>query len=177
MGTDLSFDDSEFQTQIVPLADMPALIEASRVPCSYGNRCATLQHHIPCSAKVHLVTKIGRLNQAGDEWVRVEAGKRIIGMTTGTVVLVKYRADQHAYRMKWLGLLRKLAHRNARWQIRPEAIAFLRGELSIPARVLENHGNVHYASEEQVFVKDCGNVLDRKYWDNYRMTAYDEAVE
>lgn len=172
MDIDLSFDDSEFQTAIVPLADMPALIEESRVRCSRGNRCGTLQHHIPCAAKVHLVSMIGRLNKT-NEWVRVESGNRIIGTTTGQVVLVKYRADQHAYRMKWLGLLRKLTHRNARWQIRPEAIAFLRGELSIPAKVLENHGTVYYASEEQIFVSDCKNVLDRTYWDNYRMTAYD----
>jgi hypothetical protein len=172
MDTDLSFDDSEFQTQIVPLADMPALIEASRKPCSNGNPCGTLQHHIPCSAKVHLVTKVARLNLT-NEWVRIEAGDRIIGDTTRTVVKVDYRADQHAYRMKWLGLLRKLVHRSALWQIRPEAIEFLRGELSIPAKVLVNHGNVYYASEEQMFVGECGNKLDRAYWDNYRMTAYD----
>jgi len=174
MDIDLSFDDSEFQTSIVPLDAMPDLIEASKAPCSNGNPCGRLNGHVPCSRKVGVLTKLARLN-VKNEWVRIEAGRTLIGQTTMTMARVAYRADQHAYRLKWLGLVRKLAHRDAQWQIRPEAILFLRGELSIPAKVLVNHGNVYYASEEQMFVSECDADLDKAYWDAYAMGAFDDA--
>jgi len=117
-------------------------------------------------SKVQVLRDIHKLNLRGAEWVKAESGHRLVaGKET---VRSKYRAAAIANYLKWFGLLDYRGPRTGEFRVNEEGVAFLRGEISVPAYIKCRGGRVLRRSKKRVFLHEVkGVILSKKYWDTY----------
>jgi hypothetical protein len=138
--------------------------EGSCMVC--GERVRKMNPHRMDVSKVKLLTEIGRKNDIGIVWVKVQRD--------GTLIKREDQAstiqcdDVHAMRLKWFGLLEYRGKRSGEYKINDKGRAFLAGKATVPARIFCKNGRVLEESPEKVRVDDVRNViLDKSHWDNY----------
>ena len=105
-----------------------------------------------------------RLHAGGDQWVRVEEGRDIVGNQT---IRSEYCARSHAARLAWFGLDERKEFRGSLWRVTPMGIEFARGEVRVAKKILCRHGEVIWRSREQIWIHEVERDLDKAYWDQY----------
>lgn len=154
----------------VSLAAMPDLILQSQAPCPACHCKQVLNPHRMDRRKVAVLADLAAFRLKGDEWVRVEEGRGLQGVTTRTWKATAYCARSHAMRAEWFGLVEHRGPRIAEWQINRSGLQFLQGHLFVPAKILCTDGLVRYVSRETLFIASVRKVdLDLDYWNNYPM--------
>jgi hypothetical protein len=154
--------------RVISIYDMPDLVERSKRPCSTCGCRSALNPHRMCKRKVTVLHDLARFLREGDSWVRVEHGRVLIGADTLHQRSSAYRAGEHVSRARWFGLAVHRGERTAQWRISTAGLWFLRGELTVPEKILCTDGAVIYESIESVSIDAVRGVeLDRSYWDSY----------
>lgn len=152
-------------------AEMPALVEASRDPCEHCGQASTLSPHRMDKSKVGVLEALASLLVQGCTWARVETGRDVIGeLENGEEVCrsTPYRADQHAMRLTWFGLVQHEKARSARYRITERGWDFLHRMGQVPRKILCRQGVVVFESVERVRIDQVrGVTLDKAYWDAY----------
>ena len=156
-----------FGPRIVPMESMDDLVVASQIPCeSCGGTRALLPHRIDKS-KLGVLRDMAIYSRV-DSWVRVEAGRGLRGSDTGKWKSTMYRAEQHAARLKWFGLLEHGSEpRVPSYRVTLNGLNFLRGRITVPQKILCREGVVMYVSQERVHISSEKETFDKAYWDSY----------
>ena len=165
-------------TNEIPLAEMRALVDESREPCPTCHCSNALNPHRMDKHKVSLLSILGKALRASAPWCRVEEGRGVQVIASGTWKQGPYRCRAHASRLGWFGLAEHEGHRVPHWKITPEGLLFLKGEGTVPARILCRGGVVVYSSSERVSIDDVKDVdLDAAYWDAYPWSDFIKGEE
>jgi len=155
----------------VPEAEMLDLVEDSHEPCPHCGGKATLSPHRMDRSKVGVLEALASLMVQGCPWARVETGRAVIGIREDGEEIpysTPYRADQHAMRLTWFGLVEHEKARSARYRITERGWDFLHGMAQVPAKILCRQGLVVFQSAERVRIDQVRGVkLDKAYWDAY----------
>lgn len=152
--------------QVVMLSDMDDLIQNSLDPCECCGGSKRLNPHRMDKSKVRVLRDMARL-QTDNLWIRVEGGRGLQGQVTGKWIRSSYDSATLANRLNWYGLIDQQKYRAANWRVNINGFMFLRGRLSVPAKILCRHGTVIYASKEMTFITDIRETFDKSYWDQY----------
>jgi hypothetical protein len=118
--------------------------------------------------KTELLDRIGRLNAGGHPWVKLQRDGALIRREEREFTIQV--DDVHGLRLTWFGLAKRQSIRTGLYQITERGVAFLRGALTVPAKILCKDGRVIRESEQRVRLQDVrGVILDKSYWDAYRL--------
>ena len=135
--------------------------KAETCPCCH-QKIRKLNPHRMCKQKVALLELIAHAN----DWVTVQHGYGVV--VNGKPVRAPYRAEAHASRLAWFGLVEHGPTRSGLYKVTTEGIAFLRGLHMVPAVIWCKDGVVVERDSVMVSVGSVKNVvLDKEYWDNY----------
>lgn len=155
----------------VALASMLELVEKSRAPCPHCGETSRLSPHRMDRSKVGVLEALAEMLVHGCSWSRVETDRAVIGeLSSGEERrrVTPYRADQHATRLTWFGLVEHERPRSARYRMTEKGWDFLHGRTVVPAKILCRQGAVVFSSIERLRIDQVrGVVLDREYWDAY----------
>lgn len=158
----------------VPLNRMPKLVEESQDPCPHCHRSGALNPHQLSKAAVRVLMDCAHLHRLGCEWVRIEAGTKMVGEGRRKPLNTAYRAGAHAVYLTWFRLMESQGHRTGLWKVNERGHRFLRREARAPAKILCRNGATLYASDETISIEDVrGVVLDKDYWDRYPQSAFE----
>lgn len=174
----------------VPLASMLELIEESHEACAHCGETSTLSPHRMDRSKVGVLEALADMLVHGCSWTRVETGSVVVGHETGSVLVgqlengeerrrvTPYRADQHATRLTWFGLVEHEKPRSARYRMTQKGWDFLHGRTVVPAKILCRQGAVVFSSVERLRIDQVrGVVLDRDYWDRYPWAEWEGYID
>ena len=117
-------------------------------------------------SKVHLLIKIGKLNKAGHEWIKIQQDSSLIKDDERPRTI---QCDAvHANRLKWFGLIDLKTKRSGEYKINSKGIAFLLNKYAVPSLIWCKKGHVIKEGTYNVYLRQIKNViLDKEYWDNY----------
>jgi len=138
-----------------------------------------LNPHRMDSDKVRMLLQIAliqeraaRSTETTSEWVLVKEGKPLEVLVEGGPSLLMETSRiprQHTSRLGWYGLVdKKPGKRSGAFKMNEAGYAFIRGELSVPARIWCMDGEVIERSQDHVSISQVKNVvLSAEYWDGY----------
>ena len=155
------------ETLVETLADPPAPPEVGSTCPTCHQRVRRLNPHRMDASKVHVLRDIARVQRLGHEWVYAQEDRRL-RIEDGTTFLTVKDSRVHAQRLRYFGLLRWRERRSGAYQLTDAGHAFLRRELSVPARIWCRDGHVVECDAEHVTLTEIEHVvLDQPYWDAY----------
>ena len=142
------------------------MIEATRVCSSCGQKLRKLNAHHVNKQTVMVLEMIAKLNDAGHEWVRVEAGHML--RAEFQTVRTAYRAGAYAIYLTWFGLLEDRARRSGEFRVTHRGFNFLIGRTPVPMTIYCQGGSVIETAKEHVYIHEVRDIaFDKAYWDHY----------
>jgi hypothetical protein len=119
-------------------------------------------------SKVKLLLRIAELNKKGFQWVKIQQDTELI---KGDEKDFTIQCDAvHASRLKWFGLIELKDKRTGLFRITPLGTDFLLGKQPVPSVIYCLGGEVVEQTPQMVFIDHIKtDVLDKSYWDNYRL--------
>ena len=86
----------------------------------------------------------------------------------GKRVRTIYLARRQANTLCWFGLMDNQGPRTGAYRVNERGFRFLRGNLSVPAKIWCRNAVVVESSEREVTINEVKDViLDKAYWDDY----------